>query len=566
MPAGKVSLTEPGANASIRNGAGPATDAVLDSNPSERHAGDGASASTHRSVASFVHPSHFVRSVFILSVAQALTWIGGAATAVLFPRYLGDVNLGRLGFAWSLVALVGLLASLGSGSFLTKEVARDPGRAPSLTASALATRLPLSLLAAALAVAITLLTGWDAVTRLTVYVLCTLILVDSLNTVVFGTLQGYHWMKAIAISQVVGKVVYSVVVVLVVLRGGGPVEVAAVSVITAAPGLLIGVVALRRRMPLRARIHWTTVWSVIGGGLPFFVWQASLVVYGQIDFVLLAFMTRDAVVGWYSAAYRIVAIPSFIPTILLTVVFPALSAAAVNRATFDGIARRSLQSVLMLTLPIGFGILLLPDRLITFFGYPPVFWRSAAPLALLALHIPLVGIDMMIGTILNALDKQRQWAVTGVAAAFLNPVLNLFAIPYTQARFGNGAIGAAAITTLTEVFMLVVGLVLLPHGLVDRAAVIAWLKCLLAGAAMSMVVWLARSFPLPVTVILGGIVYGMSCLALGVLTLRDLRDVKTHLRISRSRRPGPSEARPADGAAADGEAVLAAIPAAEETL
>ena len=186
--------------------------------------------------------------------------------------------------------------------------------------------------------------------------------------------------------------------------------------------------------------------------------------------------------------------------------------------------------MLMSTLPIGLGILFLPDRLISFFGYPPIFWRSAAPLALLALHIPLVGIDMMIGTILNAIDKQRQWAMTGVAAAFLNPLLNLFAIPYTQARFGNGAIGAAAVTTLTEVFMLLVGLVLLPRGIIDRTAIAVWLKCLLAGAVMSVVVWFARPLPVPATVMLGAVVYGSCCLTFGVLTLRDLRVVVTGLR------------------------------------
>jgi O-antigen/teichoic acid export membrane protein len=474
-----------------------------------------------------------VRSVFVLGLAQAVTWIGGAATAVLFPRYLGDVNLGKLGFAWSLVTLVGLVASLGSGSLLTKEVARTPRRASSLTANALATRLPLTLVAAGLIVGVTYIARMDSVTRLVVYVLCGLILVDSMNTVVFGTLQGFHWMKAIAAAQVVSKVLYSIVVVVVVLRGGGPVQVAATSVVTAVPGLIIGMAILRRRMSLRARLQWATILTVLGGGLPFFVWQASLVIYGQIDFVLLAFMTRDAVVGWYSAAYRVVAIPSFIPTILLTVVFPALSAAAFDRATFDGIARRSLQVVTMLTLPIGLGILLLPDRLIGFLGYPPVFWHSTLPLALLALHIPLVGIDMMIGTILNALDKQRQWALTGVTAALLNPALNLFAIPLTQGRFGNGAIGAAAVTTLTEVFMLVVGVVLLPRGVIDRTALTAWLKCLLAGAGMSAVVYLARPLSLPLTVMLGAAVYGMSCLALGVLTVRDMRLIAAQFRTSR---------------------------------
>jgi hypothetical protein len=119
--------------------------------------------------------------------------------------------------------------------------------------------------------------------------------------------------------------------------------------------------------------------------------------------------------------------------------------------------------------------------------------------------------------------------MTGVAAAFLNPVLNLVAIPYTQATLGNGAIGAAAVTTITELFMLVVALRLLPRGVLDRASVANAARCGAAGLVMAAAIWLTRDAPLPAIAIVGVAAYGACCLRLGVVSTRDLKSVRGSL-------------------------------------
>src|SRR5262249_13034301 len=159
--------------------------------------------------------------------------------------------------------------------------------------------------------------------------------------------------------------------------------------------------------------------------------------------------------------------------------------------------------------------MLLPDKIIHLLGYPVNFDNSIVPLVLLAPHLPLAAIDTMIGTVLTARDRQRQWAMTGVAAAFLNPLLNLFAIPYAAAHWVNGAIGAAAVTALAELFMLVGGLRLLPPGVFAFATVGDVGRCFAAGLAMAAVVMLSRDLPLAVPIVLGGLTYSAAALAFG---------------------------------------------------
>lgn len=479
--------------------------------------------------------SSLFKGIFTLGVAQLISLVGALVVTVLLPRYLGDVNLGKLAFAGALTSLFGLIADLGTMTYLTKQVARDPSQAGRLTVGAIVTRIPLGVGAALLCVAAVHLTDDDPVTRSIVYVLSVAMILVSLGNTLGAALQGLHRMRALAISMVLGKLAYAGLVAWLLLAGFGPVEVALAALISTfvgagAAAVMLGRVLTRSPMPSR-----DTLRHVLFGGMPFFVWQASLIVYGQIDVVLLALMTQDAVVGWYAAAYRIIMIPAFFPTTVVTAALPALSATAQDPAAFRSIAERCVRIVALTTIPMAFGILVIPDKLIDALGYPATFQHSLGPIVLLALHMPLAGIDMVLGTMLTALDRQRSWAMAGVAAAVLNPSLNLVAIPVTQALTGNGAIGAAAITTVTELFMFAVCLRLMPRGLLGRSTVAFGAKCVAASAAMAAIVWTFRDVPLVASVLIGVAAYAVLAITLRVISLEELRDLAIFVLRQRAR-------------------------------
>lgn len=472
---------------------------------------------------------HFVRTILKFGVAQPLTWASSAALAILLPHFLGDANLGKLGFAFGLTLITGQLANLGVSVYLTKEVARAPERAATLAASALAMRLPLSLGAALIAVAVVSVGNHGDLTRTVVLVLSAGILLDAIRAVVQGTLQGLHRMTTLAAFPAITGAVYAGGAAFALTHGSGVVAVAAAYVGGQAAGLAVSAVSLWRAVPGLPRPSWRLCRLLLIGGLPFFVWQAALAVYGQIDSVLLSYLTNDAVVGWYVAAYRIVTVPIFVPTVLMTVAFPALSAAAGDTARFNGIVRRAVQVVLLTTMPMALGIMLLPDRIVHALHWSDSFQHSILPIVLLAPSFPLVAVDMMIGTALNARDRQKQWALTGVAAAVLNPTLNLILIPYTQTHYGNGAIGAATVTTVTELFMMVVGLWLMPRGVLTRDTGAWALRCLGACLVMTVLVVLLRDANLVVPVAVGGLAYVAASLSFGTLSLSDMRGALRHV-------------------------------------
>lgn len=474
--------------------------------------------------------AHLLRSIFTLGIAQVISWVSTAALTIVLPRVLGDVNLGQLAFALATTSMLGFIADLGVTTYLGKEIARRQLSAPALVANALAIRVPLGLLAAAAAIGLSLAGGQDAATRGLVMACCVAMILDGFGNVLLAALQGLGRMKAMAVSIVATKVVFAALAIGLIAVGSGPLGVVAASVTSLALGIAISSLVLRPAIPMQLRLDLRVWRELTRGGLPFFVWQAALTVYSTIDIIMLKFITHDAVVGWYSAAYRIVSIPAFVPAIVMTVVFPALTASARDEKAFAALARRALHGVVIVSLPMAVGTIVVADPLLKAFGYPDAFVNSVLPIQLLALHIPLVAVDTLIGTILAASDRQSKWAMTGVAAAFLNPAMNLIAIPFSQQTFGNGAIGAAAITTMTELFMLVFGLRLLPRGVFDANTTVRIAKAGLAAALMAILVSTVRDLGLVVPVIVGVLSYGAAAVALGALSVREIRELFSHLR------------------------------------
>ena len=97
----------------------------------------------------------------------------------------------------------------------------------------------------------------------------------------------------------------------------------------------------------------------------------------------------------------------------------------------------------------------------------------------------------------------------------------LVANAFTNKRIG--AIGAAAVTVLTELLLMVGAIRLRPQGVLDRATTQVLLRVVIASVAMAPVVLALGSTPLEVQVVAGALVYGLVSFALGTISLHDVR-------------------------------------------
>ncbi len=464
------------------------------------------------------------RGALALFSTQPLTWTASLAMTALLPRFLGDTGLGTYALALSFTTIVSQIGSLGVPDYLVRRIATDPTRARSEGASALVLLTGLALvLVGALAVALPFFhvsSSNNTVLRIALAGVG----VAAAQSVIIALLRGqerharFAWLTASA-------AVLNAAVGLTVLAAGG--SLAMFMTTTVAINSVMFVVGWRfsgfrfDRTAINVR-----VWRQLAvGGLPFLGMLLATRVYAEVDALLLAALSREAVIGWYSAAYRIISVPMFIPTLVITPLLPALSRAASDPAGFRHALRRSLTAVLVLSVPACAMIIALAPAIPGVFGWPESFQNSVPLMMILALHTPLVAVDMVLASGLFALHRERRWMRVAIAAAVFNPALNLVLIPMFERTLHNGAIGAAVVTVATELLMLGGALVLMPKGMLGRETALMSLRVILSGVCIWLVTAALSVVSLPLAIGAGGATFVVMTILLQVVRLSEIRSI-----------------------------------------
>lgn len=461
---------------------------------------------------------------------QPVTWAGSLLSAALYPRYLGDDGLGRLAIALTVAGFVGLLASLGLQNFLTRKVANEPGPAASylwgaVVISTLSSLLiTVVLLVAAAAHPITAIDG-----RLMVLALIGVPVAGAQGLLAavlvgLGRFGRYAWSTAGAMTLMTGAS-------LAVLALGGDVYLlvatglVCTTVTTVATWWVSGIGGFNR-----AAVAPDLLRELAIGGSPFLGWTLALRVRGEVDVVLTGILLQASVAGWLVAAYRIVNVCAFIPTVITTPLLPALTQAKGDMNEYRSLLKESLGTVIFLIVPAAASILALAALIPTALGWPETLQHAVPVMMVLAFQQPLVAVDMVLGTSLVALGLERRWLRVAVVGAFFNPLVNIAVIPLAQALIDNGAIGAAVVELSTELLFLGGALYLTPRGLLGRADISRAARTLGAGAALVAVVSLLQPMGIVTAFVGGGVAYLVSAIALGVFGPRQLRAVRLALR------------------------------------
>ena len=214
-----------------------------------------------------------------------------------------------------------------------------------------------------------------------------------------------------------------------------------------------------------------------------------------------------------------------LPFALTAAMLPTLSRIHASGAgPAIAMAKKGMGVGALVIMPLAVGISLFSSEIIATLPYPDEFSNTVPLLTILALTIPVTAFLMILGTIAIAVDRQKAWALALLATVILNVVLNMLAAPYFRDHYGNGGIGVALTTLLTEAFMVAIGVRLMPKGVIDGRLVITFLKVAFAAAVMGGVVLGLKGVSAPTLAIVatGGVVYVSLDLATRVVTLSDL--------------------------------------------
>jgi O-antigen/teichoic acid export membrane protein len=463
----------------------------------------------------------------MLMTSQLTTWVLTLALTIFLPRYLGAAAVGKLNLATSLWAIAAIVIAFGLDTLLTKEIARQPEHTTALLGNTLALRVGLYLIAFVVMIGYVQLAGYPAETAAVIFIIGVSVLVWQCLGAVQAALQGLEQMQYMSIGNIAGKAVNTVVCIALLLLGQSVYLIAAVSTLAALVSFVIQVYYLNRLQRVRLAFNRREAMHLLRRGLPYLMSGFFLVVYLQVDIVIISWLVDERTIGWYGAADQLFGTLLFIPTVFMAAIFPSLSRMYASGTTdLTKLMRKSFDLLLVLSIPIGLGVLVIADPLVVLL-FGPDFAGSGPILALMGIVLIFTYQNMLVGQFLISTDRQNVWTIVMGIATIATVPIDLVLIPWCLVQFGNGAIGGAISFIITEAGMLIVGLRLLPKGSLGRSNVRTTLRALLAGGLMVAATWWARPYFIGLPIAIGMVVYAAAVLILRVVPKDDLELFKS---------------------------------------
>jgi O-antigen/teichoic acid export membrane protein len=479
------------------------------------------------------------RNVSVMFGAQVVTWGSSFLLLYFLPRYLGPEDYGRLYLALSIKMILGLLIDFGGNYLIPKEVARSESKGARILSSYIMLRIVLWVLSIGLILLISNLLGYSQHVHLLILILIIAKLWEGGTTAFSAYFQGIEKMKYPSMGTIVERLFVAIVAVGALLMGADSIGVAAVMTVGAFLNLLV-IYWFSRRV---VRVSYTfdpKIFSLLRSGMPFFLFSLFSVIYYRIDAVMLASLTTEEVTGWYGGAFRFFDIVMVLPLLYKTAIFPVFSRLWDNKeGILENTVGQSLRLMIILGIPTAIVIFLFSEPIIHFFMGLAEYGPSVIVLKIFALSIPIIFIDIILGSaLMGAANRQRAWAVIGLFAIFINVSANYILIPYTQTMFANGGIGAAIATLITEIFVMGFAFYLLPKGYLQTFKSSYIIKPAFATIIMTIPVLtllLFTGFHWMPTLILAGIFYITALLLLETFNQEELNLIKSFISTSRKK-------------------------------
>jgi O-antigen/teichoic acid export membrane protein len=463
---------------------------------------------------------HLTLDVAVQILARIANLALGVVVTLVLVHALGSNSFGLWSTIFAITQITSSFGELGLTQIAVSRAARDPEREPEWLGSLLSLRLLLAVPITLASIAAVFLLVSSHEGRVTGTLLSLVLLVGAAGTlnVVFQLRVRNHISMAIL---TLNSIVWGAGVIVVALLSGGIVAFAAVFLATSlfttalTVGLALRVTAIRVRGTRRL---WRAMLRV---GLGLGAAGILVTLYVKLDQILVFKIAGSHQAGLYGADYRLLDQIQFIPTSVMTTLFPLIAAAYPHkRERVRSLLQMTAEYLTMASLPIlAFTIVAAYPIVTLLFGAQ--FAGAAPALPILAGAFVSISFGYLVGNMVVILELQRLFLRYAALGLVINAALNFLLIP----RYGF--LAAAWITLLTEVTVMSLSMrrVLQTLGMRPRFNRLA--RTLLAASAMGLAVWLARAVGVP----LGGLVavaaisYLPGLMLLGALTRAELLSV-----------------------------------------
>ena len=394
------------------------------------------------------------RRVLVVNASlRAFTEIAGkVASIVLFAfiaRKLGEVPLGDYVFALALTQIIYVVADLGMSRYLLQETARDYSFIYGIFYDAVAMKFLASSVATLGAFGLSLaVSGFDARTWLLLLVGASMVC-DLTSTVPLSVFIAREEMRYYTFSEIPNKYLQAAIGVVIILLGGGIVDVGVAAFVSSAAALLISAILVARHYPQPGpRIHPRRWLANVRRSGTFGVQDVLSQAVMRIDAVILSLLATAAAVGWYGASYRLIDATLFVTWSVVVSATPMYSYLTdESTPTLSEIYGDSVRLVLAIIVPIAVTLFVCARPIVNFAFGLKNFTPSVLTLQVLAFSPVFYAVSNQAAALMLARGKVRRVIAAFGGALVVNVVANLIFIPIWSYK------ASAAATLGTEAFL-----------------------------------------------------------------------------------------------------------------
>jgi O-antigen/teichoic acid export membrane protein len=457
-----------------------------------------------------------------IQVAGRLFNLGlGVAVTLIIVRLLGDAKFGQWSTILAVVQIAAYVADFGLEQVVVRQAATDPDDEAKWLGALVVLRVALGVpvfLAALVLLAI--IATNDAMLVASMIVIAMSIVTAPMflrpifqlrtrnDVPVFAmTVQSVLWTAGAAALLAAGT-------------GAGLEAVAALFAATTTIGALVVMIAGLRVLRPQLRHVRPQIREILRVGVPIGIAGLLVTAYAKIDQILVFVIVGDRAAGLYGAAYRFLDQAQFLPTSVMTTLYPMMARAyASDRDQLRRLMQVAIEVLLIGSLPVLAFMIAAGPQVMGF-----IFGESFAPaghaLAILMGSFVIISVGYVAGYLIVVVDEQRTFMRYAVIGLIINLALNLTLLPHFH------YIAAAWATLITDIVVTGLTVVLVRRRLEFVPDTSRIVRALVASVVLGVGVALFRhAIAVWLLAIVAAAGYAVLCLAFGAVRPRQTFDL-----------------------------------------
>jgi O-antigen/teichoic acid export membrane protein len=449
----------------------------------------------------------------ILSTILALVGIG------FITRYLGTNGFGDYSTVIAYFSFFGSVADLGLYSITAREISRPDADEKKILGNAFALRLISSLAVFAIAPILVFFLPYSSDVKMGILIAAASFVFSSTYMVLNGVFQKNLAMDKVATAEVFGKVLQIAIIIFAVQNNLGFTAIILSVLASMMFNFFTVLIFVRKYIHLSLQFDFSYWKKFLKESAPLGISAIVIFIYFKIDTILLSILKTNTEVGIYNAAYKVIENISFLPAMIVGLIFPIFSRHIFSdKEQFSHLANETLKVFAILVVPIVIGTLFLSNGIIHVIG-GDAFAESSNTLRILIFALAFIFFGGLFNNILIASNHQKKMLWALVACAIFNVVANIFFIPLFSYT------GSAIISALTEFFVAVAGFVLTVKYVKYVPSLPQLGRILISGLAMAIFLYIFKARGFVILAISSSLVYILFLWITRTITIKELSSI-----------------------------------------